>query len=229
MKKLYMSSLVSPGLLNGQAFLYNHTIFFTPKFNFMRKFTLRIFAFLGILGMISANSYAQSNTLTSGTYKQNFDAIGDDANATLPAGWKVDVTTGLNTVGSYAAAQTTTDRRAGAGMNSASNSGIYNFGAGTTTQGNGDRAIGGITDGSSDKSINVYFDLLNSGASTISEATVAYSVEKYRNGSNPDGYSVKLYYSTDGTTWAAAPTSTAINYPADTDNSGFSPAPEASL
>ena len=79
-----MSSLVSPGLLTGQAFLYNHTIFLTPKFNFMYKFTQRIFLFL-MLG-ISVNSFAQSNTLTSGIYKQNFDAIGDNANAALPTG-----------------------------------------------------------------------------------------------------------------------------------------------
>ena len=227
MKKLYVSSLVSPGLLTGQAFLYNHTISLTPKFNFMYKFTQRIFLFL-ILGMITANSFAQSNTLTSGKYKQNFDAIGDNANTTLPTGWRADVTSGLTAVGSYASAQTNTDRRAGASMNSANNSGIYNFGAGTTVQGNGDRAIGGVTDGSSDKSINVYFDLLNSGASTISEVTVAYSTEKYRNGSNPDGYSVKLYYSTNGTAWTPAPASTEVKYHFDANDNGVNPAPDAS-
>lgn len=212
-------------------YLYiNHTNFFTPKFNFMYKFTQRILSLLFFMLTFSAVSIAQSNTFCNGvTYKQNFDGIGNSATATLPAGWKVDVNSGNTQVGAYSTASTSTDHRAGADMNNANGSGIYNFGAGTTPQGNGDRAIGGVTGSTSDKSVNIYLDLQNTCASTITDVVVSYAIEKYRNGSNPDGYSVKLYYSTTGLagSWTLAPTFTQ-NYSPDATDNGFNPAPDAS-
>ena len=33
---------------------------------------------------------------------------------------------------------------------------------------------------------------------------LCYNVEKYRNGSNSAGFTIQMYYSTDGTNWTSA-------------------------
>src|SRR5215216_6752832 len=73
-------------------------------------------------------------------------------------------------------------------------------------------------------SINIYLGLTTSTA--ISNFTVSYDVEKYRNGKNNDGAAIQLYYSTTGAagSWTAIPSGLTV-YAADANNDGFSPAP----
>lgn len=228
MKKLYMSSLVSPALLNGQAFLYNHTIFFTPKFNFMYKFTLRIFASLCILGMSSVNSFAQNNISAGGSsYTQNFDAMGTSGN--LPAGWKADSVTTPRTVGSYGTALTTTGHLGGANMpstNAAGDAGIYNFGNGTTSTGGTDRAVGGLNTSNNPTSVNIYLQLTNNGATPITQLAISYKIEKYRNGKNSDSSAVQLWY-LNGATWVNLGAPFYSTFAPDADNNGYATAPDA--
>ena len=74
-------------------------------------------------------------------YSQTFDSIGTTATATLPVDFRVDRSTTVRMVGTYAAAGTTTTQVGGANLGGSATNGIYNFGSGTTTTGP-DRAIG---------------------------------------------------------------------------------------
>jgi Secretion system C-terminal sorting domain len=231
MKKLYPSSRVLPGLLIKHYLLYNSTIFLTPKFYFMQKlFTLRIFMFLSLLGIVNSNLFAQTNVIANGgTYRQNFDTMAISPTATLPEGWRIGGASALRTSSTYASAGTQTTKIGGANVGSGnSDAGIYNFGAGTTTNGDGDRAVGGIPTNSNEaKTINVFLDLVNTGTTPITDLIVSYNVEKYRNGSNADSAGVWLYYSTDGIAWQSA--GAVIAYGHDTNENGYSPAPDPAL
>ena len=223
-----MSSFVSPGLPNGQSFLYNHIIFSTPKFNFMYKFTFRITLLLSVALIFASQLMAQTNTLGSGGYSQNFDTMRVIANATLPYGWRADAISTPTTVGAYSTASTTTTFIQGANMASNnSNGGVYNFGAGTSSIGNGDRAVGGMNTSNNPTSINVYVAL--TAATTLTDILVSYDLEKYRNGRNNDATGIQLYYSTTGAagSWVAV-TSGLTTFSPDANNDGFSPAPDAS-
>ena len=200
----------------------------------MLKFTLRISLFL-CMAVISAASFAQENHIAiGGSYKQNFDTMLISATAKLPTGWRANTVSTPRTVGSYFTAQNTTQFIAGANMPSPASGGIYNFGAGTTSNGNGDRAVGGLNTSSNPTSVNLFLDLINTGGTITSTALVpvdfrvSYSIEKYRNGTNNDGSAVQLYYSLNGTSWTLAPDPVFTTvYAGDANNNGFSPAPAA--
>ena len=163
------------------------------------------------------------------TVTQNFDGIGTNAAAQLPTDWKADKNANVRTVGHYSAAVTQTDSREGNNMSSSAANGIYNFGAGDAATAE-DRAVGGISSGKASKSVNIYVQLTNNGSSTIPNFTISYNVEKYRRGINPAGFSIQMYYSTDGSTWNSAGSNFLTSFPADpgstqNDNSGYASAP----
>nr|GFC24078.1 hypothetical protein [Tanacetum cinerariifolium] len=141
------------------------------------------------------------------TTNQDFNNIGATATATLPSGFRVGVT-GTSTatvraVGTFAGASTTTANTAGGGATNFTSSGTYNFGSGTNSTST-DRAIGALGSGSV-SSATLFAQLQNTSAtSAVSALTISYNVEKYRNGTNAAGFSVRLYFSTDGSTWTAA-------------------------
>jgi len=61
-------------LLTRHAFLNNHSQIFTPKINFMRKFTQIIFLITFVFGMLSAPTFAQVSLTPGGAaYIQSFD------------------------------------------------------------------------------------------------------------------------------------------------------------
>ncbi len=112
---------------------------------------------------------------------------------------------------------------ASANMSSNATYGIYNFENSTTTT---DRAVGGLSTGnSSSKSINVYVDLHNTSTNLINDFTISYSVEKYRDGSNPAGFTVQLYYSADGVTWTSAGSNFTTLSPQDPTTIGYATTP----
>ena len=152
---------------------------------------------------------------------QDFDSIGTNAVATLPADWKVDKQTLVRTVGTFSAAVSATEQRITT-VNFTAN-GIYNYSAPTNTS--ADRAIGFLSSSAATKSGNLYVQMVNSGGAPITNLDIAYDVEKYRNGSNAGGYQIQLYYSTDGATWTSAGATFLTTFPADADNNGFSPFP----
>ncbi len=139
MEKLYMDLMTSQARSSNSYPGYS-TNLFTPKLYFMRLFTLRI-TLITCLAMMGMQSFAQPNTISlGGTYTQDFNSMLISATATLPTGWRADGDKSKLTVGPWSGAGTTTERIGGANMNSGSPDGIYNFGAGTTSNGNGDRS-----------------------------------------------------------------------------------------
>jgi len=167
--------------------------------------------------------FGQVNISAGQTITENF-SIGTFATATLPSGWKVDKNNNVRTLGTYASAGTATEQRAGNNMSSSATNGIYNFAAGDATSAT-DRAVGGISSSSASKSVNIYVMLNNNGSQTINDFTISYNVEKYRNGSNLAGFSIQMYYSTDGITWTSAGSDFLTSFAADANNDGYTNAP----
>ena len=167
------------------------------------------------------------NIAAGGTITENF-SIGTSATATLPTDWKADKNTTVRYVGSYSAAVTKTEQRAGNNMSSQAANGIYNFGAGDAATAE-DRAVGGISSNKASKSVNIYVKLTNNGSSDISSFTISYNVEKYRMGTNPDGFTIQMYYSSDGDTWTSAGDDFKASFPADESTAGYDSAPGATV
>lgn len=169
-------------------------------------------------------SYAQVNISVGSTVTENF-AIGTSATATMPANWKVDKNgSSVRTVGTYSAAMTVTERIAGENMNSSAANGIYNFGLGAEATAL-DRAVGGISSGSASKSVNVYAYFRNNGSQSIKRVDVTYDVFRFRNGQNASGFSIQMYYSTDGSNWTAAGSNFISSFTPNSDNSGSATVP----
>ena len=191
----------------------------------MRKSTFfKLFSLLiGVFWI--GSTWAQVNISTGNTITQDF-TIGTSATATMPTGWKVDKNTTVRLVGSYASAVTATERIGGNSLSTSAGNGIYNFGAGPEASAT-DRAVGGLSSSSASKSVNVYVHLQNNGGSTIENLSISYDVEKYRNGSNTAGFSIQMYYSTDGSTWSSAGSDFLTSFAADANNNGFATAPGA--
>src|SRR4030088_1151751 len=89
-------------------------------------------ASISVLALISvAVVLAAISLSTSTAYTQNFDGIGIPASATpspapsLPTDFKADSLTTVRTVGTFAAAGTTTARAGGANLSSTAGNGIY--------------------------------------------------------------------------------------------------------
>jgi hypothetical protein len=196
--------------------------FFTRYFGL--KFTILLFALL----FLSGQSIGQVNISIGNPVNQDFNSIGTSAVATLPTGWKASLNSTARTLGPYSTAVATTTYNAGNAMSTSSSYGIYNFGAGIATSAT-DRAIGGIsTSNAASKSVNIYLQLSNNGA-LITDFTISYAVEKYRNGLNTAGFSIQMYYSTDGTTWTSAGSNFLTSIAADADNNGFTTAPGTTI
>jgi len=160
---------------------------------------------------------------------QNFDGIGPTATAGLPNGWGV-TKDGLNvrTVGLFSAATFLTERAGGNSMGTSASNGIYNFGAGDAAAAT-DRAVGFLSSSSATKSGNLYAHFTNSTETDLIAVSLSYNVEKYRNGSNPNGFTVQLYYSLNGTAWTAAPAQFQTNFVPDADNAGYASAPGTTI
>lgn len=166
--------------------------------------------------------------IPGGTVSQDF-TIGTSATATLPTGWKVDKNSSARTLGSYSAAATATDYSAGNSMLPTASNGVYNYGAGVASSAT-DRAVGWVSSSSATKSGNLYLLLTNTSASSIPSFTISYNVEKYRKGTNTAGFSIQMYYSTNGTSWTSAGSDFLTSIPADTGaNDGYASAPGATF
>ena len=151
-------------------------------------------------------------------------SIGVAATATVPTDWRVDKNTGSRTVGTWSAAVTATEQRAGNNMSPTAANGIYNFGAGDPATAT-DRAIGWVSSASATKSGNLYASFTNVSVNNLGSIDISYDVEKYRQGSNPAGFCIQLYYSTDGDTWTSAGSDFYTCFTADADNTGYANAP----
>ncbi len=155
---------------------------------------------------------------------QDFNAIGDEATATLPDAWRIDrQITAPRTVGRFDQADTQTMYSGGVNLASNAKNGTWNFGADDTS----DRALGGISTGVADatRCVNLYTHLLNTGKKNIENVNVSYNVEKYRKGSNAAGFAVQLYYSIDGRNWTSAGDKFRTYFAPDSETAGYASVP----
>jgi hypothetical protein len=158
------------------------------------------------------------------TFRQSFDGIGTNAAAPLPAGWKVEKQASVRTVGSFAAALQATEKIGGNALASNAPNGIYNFGAGDEATAS-DRAVGFLSSSSDTKSGSLMVCLVNRSKDPIPGFTLAFDVEKYRSGTNVNGFAVQVYASPDGETWSEAGPAARVSFPADAVTDGYNPAP----
>jgi hypothetical protein len=156
---------------------------------------------------------------------EDFDSIGDSATATLPEFWKADKLTTVRVVGTWADALDACDQ-AGSKIGGTASAGIYNYGATTPAT---DRAVGFLSSGSGTKSGNLYAQLVNKDSTAIEEIEISYSVEKYRDGKNPSGYQIQLFYSYDGENWTSAGEDFLTTFDADEENVGYDDAPDVTV
>ncbi|MGB4206188.1 MAG: SprB repeat-containing protein [Bacteroidales bacterium] len=195
-----------------------------------KNFTYYVFSLLVVSALGLTKLQAQVNISAGQTIQQDFDGIGTSLTATLPIGWKMSNSSSLRTVTDYASAGTVTTQRAGNNMSSTASWGLYNFGAGDPATA-GDRALGGLSSSNANsKSFNIFVNLYNSGAGDINDFTISYDVEKYRDGTNSAGFSIQMYYSTDGSIWTSAGNDFLTSFAGgDANNNGYASAPGATV
>ena len=153
-----------------------------------------------------------------------FDAMGDEATATLPAAWRIDrILTAPRTVGRYDQADDHTMYSGGVSLPSNAKNGTWNFGDNAGS----DRALGGISTGvdNGTRCVNVYAHLLNTGNKDIENLNVTYNIEKYRKGNNSAGFAVQLYYSIDGRNWTSAGNDFYTYFAPDSETAGYETVP----
>lgn len=194
--------------------------------------TWRVVTIASVLALVSVYvAFAALSLSTTVPYTQNFAGMGipasNPAPSSLPADFRQDTISAVRTLGVYGSASAQTARVGGANVATNAANGSYNFGAGTTTLGDADRAAGFISSGTATMSGNLYAQFLNNTGSALSGLTVSYDVEKYRNGSNPAGFRIQLFYSLDGVAWTNAGPDFLTSFGPDANNNGFAVAPGA--
>lgn len=203
-------------------------IFRLPSFKSAKRYYLFTVILSLVLTLTLVHGLAALSLSTTTAVPQNFDGMTTSATAVLPADFKADKQAVVRTVGTYAGAVSATELAGGANLSTSAQNGIYNFGSGTNTTG-ADRAVGFLSSSNGTKSGNLYTQLVNNTGGNLTGLQISYDVEKYRNGSNPAGFSLQLYYSTDGTNWTSAGATFLTSFSANADNSGFSTAPGATV
>lgn len=183
---------------------------------------------IGAAVLLTALCPARGVNIAPGSPVTQDFSIGTAATASLPADWRAETNKSVRTIGPYSSAVSATERSGGNNMTPSAGNGIYNFGAGDAASAT-DRAVGFLSSSSATKSGNLYVKLDNSSGSPITSFTISYKVEKYRNGSNAAGFSIQLYYSTDGSSWTSAGGNFTTSFVADADNNGFASAPGATV
>jgi hypothetical protein len=182
------------------------------------KFKIIIFFFL-----LLPKIYAQTNISLGSTISENFDGLGISSAATLPSNWvceKLSTTRTISNFTSITGIATDYANANGNSMSSSAGNGIYNFGGSSSS----DRSIGGLSSSAASKSVNFVWSIKNNGSSTINDFTISFDAERYRKGSNTSGFSIRFYYSTNGTTWTEL-TSAIASFTANANNNGSTTTP----
>ena len=164
------------------------------------------------------------------TILEAFDAIPDglSANATLPVGWKAGISATASAAGCFADAATSSSLRGGNDLSAQATAGLYNFGAGDPATA-ADRAIGFLCKGDTIKSGSLMVRLVNVSRGIIPAFSIAFDAEKYRMGTNPEGFAIELHTSPDGVQWTPAGEPFRIFFPPDDVTGGYEAAPGVSV
>lgn len=196
--------------------------------------TWRVLAVAAVVALVSVYvAFAAISLSTSAAYTQNFDSLNiplsSPTPSNLPADFRVLTLSVVRNVGSFSSGSTQTLRAGGANLSTTAANGSYNFGAGTASLGNADRAPGFLASGTATASGNLYAQLVNNSGGALSGLQISYDIEKYRNGSNPAGFRYQLFFSSDGNSWTDAGPDFLTSFAPDADNSGFANAPGATV
>ncbi|MDB5269331.1 MAG: C-terminal target protein [Hymenobacter sp.] len=181
-----------------------------------RSLALLMMLMLPLLG------WGQVNIAGGNTVTESFDNAVANAKLSSNSVWKIDAISAARVLGTYAGASTTPNNTGGANISSSATSGTYTFTSTTLTS---DRAVGGLSASSSNRSVNVYTQLKNTGTTDIASFSISYNIEKYRAGNNANGYTIQLYYSADGSTWTPAPAGFTTSFVADGTTVGYAATP----
>lgn len=152
---------------------------------------------------ISANAQLSLSSQQP-TISEDFNSMWSSSGVslTLPDGWKIDKNISApRLVSEWDKAEESVMYTNSESLSSNQSNGTYCFGA---TADNSDRAIGGLTTSVANgtRGISLMTRLTNSDpAKIITNLKLDYNIEKYRNGSNPSGFSVRIFTSTDGKRW----------------------------
>ena len=198
-----------------------------------RPATIRTWRLVATVTLVAFASvyvaFAAISLSTSIPYTQNFSSMGiplsNPAPSTLPADFLLDTIAAPRTIGALVGIRTTTARVGGANVPTTASQGSYNFGAGTSTLGDADRAVGFIASATATMSGNLYGQFVNNTGAPLTGLLISYDVEKYRNGSNPAGFRYQLFYSFDGFAWTNAGPDFLTAFAPDANNDGFANAP----
>ncbi len=157
-------------------------------------------------------------SIASKTYNEDFNAIDNNK---LPKGWRIDrQTANPRIVGSFTMAVDTVmyvQTNDNITLPANAKNGTWSFGTDT------DRALGGISTGvaNATRCVNVYAHLLNSTGTDTTNPIIGYNVKKYRQGANPAGFNVQMYYSQDGKNWQKGDDKFTTLFNADNATQGY--------
>jgi hypothetical protein len=184
-----------------------------------------------ILGIILSffmisNANAQANIVSNPVNQSfSFPSNPSPAQASLPINWRLAKSNTVRTVNPYPVSpankeDTTTQFRGGNLMAANSPAGIYNLGVGDSINA-ANRAVGFLADNNNVRSCNLYFHLRNAGPTAITSFNVEFFVRKFKNGSNPIGFQIQMYYSLDGVNWTDAGPDYLVGTSPDANDNGF--------
>ena len=133
--------------------------------------------------LIGHGVWGQLSITSTGTaYTQNFDGMGSSATATLPTGFKVNVS---GAAPSWSTGTTSTTHAAGTtgagSLSGTSSGGVYNFANGVTASAS-DRALGFLTSGSFASPNSIIFRFTNNTGGAVTNLNITFDYEKYRAG-----------------------------------------------
>jgi hypothetical protein len=153
-----------------------------------RRKTFARFA-LTLAGIIGASVGAEATPASFiGTpYTQNFDSMGPTG-TTTPVGWFVGSGTGAAVTGTTVTAST----------GSIAAQGNYNFGVAGVNPVT-DRALGSI--GGGNVQTDTDLDIMNNSTFAITQFTISYTGEEWRNGGSTIANTLTLQLSLNGSTW----------------------------
>ena len=195
--------------------------------------TWRLVATVVLIALASVYVGFAQISLSSVPYTQNFASMGVPSASVvlsnLPTDFFLDTIVAPRTIGSLVSVRSTTSRAGGANLSPTASQGHYNFGAGTGTLGDADRAVGFLSSATATMSGNLYGQFVNNTGVPLSGLLISYDVEKYRNGSNPAGFRYQLFYSFNGTSWTTAGPDFFTAFAGDANNDGFANAPGATV
>lgn len=169
----------------------------------MKRFFPCTFLFVLLLGFIS-RAEAQVVNYSGGLYSQNFDSMGA-AGTVTPLGWHVGSGPGGAVPGTTVAADD----------GSSTIAGNYNYGVAGVHLSD-ERALGSKNDSGTQLDTEVHF--VNNTGFAITQFTVNYTGEQWRDGGSGVPNTLRLQLSTNGVTWTSL--GSAFNFVSPINNAG---------